>query len=267
MLGGIIAGLTLFCTGETRAQTARPAEGDRLGVIRARGDLRVCVWPEYHGLSWRNPRNGELEGLDADMARLLASRLRLRLTIVEVMFGQGIVAAVEAGQCDIGMSGVTVTEDRAERVAFTKPYLATPLVAVVSRASTRVRQWAEIDRAGVVVAVTEGTPAEGLMRGALQRAELSLLRAPRRREAEVRSGRADVFITDAPYGRGLAAQQDWMRLVEAPPRFGETLTAYALPRGDAAWLAEANGFLAAVKADGSLARAAERYGILDLIAY
>lgn len=267
MLAGIIAGLPAICTGPASAQPARGADPDRLGAIRARGELRVCVWPDYFGLSWRNPRSGELEGLDADMARLFAARLRVRLAFVEVLFGIGIVTAVEAGQCDIGMSGVTVTEDRAERVAFTKPYLSTPLLGIANRASTRVREWGDIDRPGVVVAVTEGGPAEAVMRGALQRAELSVMRSPRRREAEVQAGRADVFVTDVPYGRGLAAQQDWMRLVEAPPRFGETLTAYAVQRGDSAWLAEANAFLAAVKADGAMARVAERYGILGLIAY
>jgi ABC-type amino acid transport substrate-binding protein len=225
------------------------------------------MWPEYHGLTWRNPRNGEVEGLDAEMARLLAARLRARLAFVEVAPGAGIVAAVEAGQCDIGMSGVTVTEERAERVAFTKPYLSTPLVGIVNRASTRVRQWSDIDRPGIVVAVSDGVPAEGVMRGALRRAELAVLSPPRRRESEVQAGRVDVFITDVPYGRGLAMQQDWMRLVEAPARFGETLMAYVLPRGDAPWLAEANSFLAAVKGDGALARVAERYGILGLVAY
>lgn len=234
--------------------------------MRARGELRVCAWPEYAGMSWRNPRSGDLEGLDIDMARALAARLRLRLVMVETDI-QAIPGAVEAGTCDIAMGGVTVTEERAARIAFTKPYLSTPLVGIANRASARVRDWGAIDRAGMVVAVSAGAPAEAIMRGALRQAELAVLRPPRLREAEVRAGRADVFITDVPYGRGMAQQQDWVRLIEAPARFGETLMAYAVARGDAAWLAEANNFLAAVKADGSLARSAERFGIGGLVVY
>ena len=255
-----MAGLGAICT-------AGLAQGeDRLAALRARGELRVCVWPEYFAISWRNPRGGELEGLDMDMARVFAARLRVRLALVE-MDMQAVPAAVEAGACDIAMSGVTVTEERAGRIAFTKPYLSSPLLGIANRASARVQGWAAVDRPGVVVAVAAGTPAEAIMRSALARAELNVLRPPRLREAEVQSGRADVFITDVPYGRGLAQQQDWVRLIEAPGRFGETLMAWAVPRGDAAWLAEANNFLAAVKADGSLARSAERFGLAGLLVY
>ncbi len=261
----IIAGLAAFCTGGLAQAQAQPAE-DRLTAIRARAELRVCIWPGYHGLSWRNPRTGELEGLDVEMARLLAARLRVRPAFMEVLT-PAIPAAVEAGRCDIAMSGVTVTEERATRIAFSKPYLATPLVGIANRASTRVREWDDIDRPGVVVMVAEGAPAMAIMRESLRRAELSVLPPHRRREAEVQAGRADVSITDVPFGTGLAMQQDWVRLVPAPPRFGETLTAYAVPRGDAAWLAEVNNFLAAVKSDGALARAADRFGLVGLLVY
>jgi len=265
--GGIQGGTQGGTPGGIQAGTpaGNPGE-DRLAAMRARGELRVCAWPEYHGISWRNPRNGELEGLDIDMARAFAARLRLRLAIVETELA-AIPDAVEAGQCDIGMGGVTVTGERASRVAFTKPYLSAPLVGVANRASARVRDWAAIDRPGVVVAVSDGAPAEAAMRAALRRAELSVLRPPRLREAEVRTGRADVLITDLPYARGLAQRQEWVRLIEAPARFGETLMAYAVARGDGAWLAEANNFLASVKADGSLARSAERFGAASLVVY
>lgn len=31
---------------------------DRLHDIKARGELRVCIWPEYYGISYRNPKSG-----------------------------------------------------------------------------------------------------------------------------------------------------------------------------------------------------------------
>lgn len=265
MLRVFIAGVAALCT-IPPAQAQPAATEERLYAIRARGELRVCTWPGYHGLSWRNPRTGEMEGLDVEMARLLANRLRVRLAFIEVL-STAIPAALEAGRCDVAMSGVTVSEERATRIAFSKPYLSTPLVGIASRASTRVRAWAEIDRPGVVVMVAEGAPAQDIMRETLRRAELAVLPPQRRRDAEVQAGRADVFITDMPFGTGLAMEQGWVRLVPAPPRFGETLSAYAVPRGDHAWLAEVNSFLAAVKSEGLLARAAERFGLAGLLVY
>lgn len=222
-----------------------------MAAIRARGELRVCVWPGFFGMSWRNPRSAELEGVDIDMARALGERLGLRVAFVVVGMGE-VISQLESNGCDIAMSGVTVTTERSQRVAFSKPYFSTALVGIANRASARVLSWQEIDRPGVLVAVAPGSQAEEVMRQS---------------EAEVFSGRADVFIASVPYGRGLAEQRGWVRLLEAPPRFGNTLMAYAVARGDAAWLAEVNNFLAAVKADGSLARAAERQGLQGLVVY
>ena len=28
------------------------------------GQLRVCIWPEYYGITFRNPKSGELSGID-----------------------------------------------------------------------------------------------------------------------------------------------------------------------------------------------------------
>lgn len=237
-----------------------------MAAIRARGELRVCVWPGFFGMSWRNPRSAELEGVDIDMARALGERLGLRVAFVVVGMGE-VISQLESNGCDIAMSGVTVTTERSQRVAFSKPYFSTALVGIANRASARVLSWQEIDRPGVLVAVAPGSQAEEVMRQTLTQAELSVMRPPRQSEAEVFSGRADVFIASVPYGRGLAEQRGWVRLLEAPPRFGNTLMAYAVARGDAAWLAEVNNFLAAVKADGSLARAAERQGLQGLVVY
>ncbi len=38
--------------------------------------LRVCIWPEYYAISYKNPRTGELEGIDIDLAREMAKELK-----------------------------------------------------------------------------------------------------------------------------------------------------------------------------------------------
>jgi ABC-type amino acid transport substrate-binding protein len=61
---------------------------DRLATIRSRGEVRVCIWPDYFAISYRNPRTGELEGIDIDMAREFARNLGVRLTIVDSSFAK-----------------------------------------------------------------------------------------------------------------------------------------------------------------------------------
>ncbi|UPY38020.1 ABC transporter substrate-binding protein [Sediminicoccus sp. KRV36] len=275
----IIAGFFPLCEAWSQAgirpapPTAPPAAAPippasplppRLDAIRARGELRVCIWPDYFAISFRNPRNSELEGLDIDLARALAARLSVRLAFVETNFAS-FMDRVEAGDCDIAMMGVGITPARAQRVAFSRPYLASPVYAVTTRNNPRIRNWADIDTPGTVVAVAAGTVMEPLMSRTLRRAELMVVAPPRSREAEIQAGRADVFMSDFPYTRRMVLMHDWAHVIEPPDRFGETLYAWALPMNDPAWLGEVNNFVGAMRADGTLGRAAARHGLTPIL--
>ncbi|MFC7474501.1 substrate-binding periplasmic protein [Dankookia sp. GCM10030260] len=240
------------------------AAQDRLGDIRARGWVQVCMWPEYFAISYRNPRNGELEGIDIDMARALAARLGLGLRFVETNFAE-FMGRLERGDCDIAMMAVGVLPARQARIDFSRPTLASSVYGVTTRDSTRIQAWADIDRPGTVVAVAAGTLMEPLMRQSLRQAELLVVRPPSTREAEVQAGRADIFMSDFPYTRRMLLMHDWARIIDPPGRFGETAYAYAVPKGEPAWLAEVDAFVAAAKADGSLAAAAARHGLTPIL--
>jgi len=222
------------------------------------------MWPEYFAISYRNPRNGELEGIDIDMARALAARLAVRLVFVETNFGE-FMDRVEDQSCDIAMMAVGITPPRAQRIAFTKPYLASPVYAVTTRTNTRIQAWRDIDSPGTVVAVAAGTIMEPLMRESLRNAEMTVVRMPRTREGEILSGRADVFMSDYPYTRRMVLMHDWARVIEPPGRFGETLYAYAVQRNDATWLNEVNAFLESARLDGTITRAAQRHGLAPIL--
>ena len=249
------------------AGTMRPAvppaaaPAGRLGLVRSRRELLICAVSDLPSLSWRNARNGELEGLDADMARALAARLSVRAVFVATT-PDSVVGMIERGACDVAMGGMGISPARATRVAFTKPYLSGPLAAVTQRASSRVPGWAGMDRDGIVVAVVAGSVAEEVMRQQLRQAELFVITPPLNAEQEIGAGRADVFVTDNADSRRLRDDDTW-RVTDAPRNVADTLYAYAVPRGDNGWLAELNGFLAMSKGDGSLARTATRWGLRD----
>jgi ABC-type amino acid transport substrate-binding protein len=116
------------------AQPPTTNAGSRLEAIRARGALQVCIWPDYFSISFRNPRNGQLEGIDIDMAGALARRLGVSLTLVDTSFAD-FMNKLEAGACDIAMFGVGVTPARAARVEFSDPYLISRVYGVVLNAA------------------------------------------------------------------------------------------------------------------------------------
>lgn len=236
----------------------------RLEEVRARGELRACIWPDYYAISFRNPRSDALEGLEIDLARGLAARLGTRLHFVETDF-VGFLDRVAEGDCDVATMGVGVTPERARRVVFTRPYLVSPVYAVTTRSHARIRRWADVDTPGSVVAVAAGSALHVTMTRTLRVAELMVIAPPRTREAELLAGRADVFMTDFTYSRRLLLLHEWAQVLEAPPQFGDTPYAWAVAPGDPAWLAELDAFLAGARADGTLERAAARHGLTRIL--
>lgn len=234
-----------------------------MAVVKARGELLVCTSRDLMGVGWRNPRNGELEGLDTDLGRALAARMEVRARFVEAP-SEAVLTALEEGRCDVAIGGVGVTPGRAERVAFTKPYLAGPLTVVTARSPSRVPSWAELDRGGIVIAVPPGSVSEEVLRDGLRSAELLVTRPPTTPEQEVASGRADALVTDFARSRHMRDDGAW-RVVDAPRGSREVLYAIAVLRGDPAWLSEVNAFLAEARSDGSVARAAQRWGLTSYL--
>jgi len=235
----------------------------RLATIRDRGELVVCAASNLPAIAWRNARTGQLEGMDADLANALAARLNLRAVFLDTP-ADAAIDAVERGSCDLGVGGLGISPARAVRIAFTKPFMSGPLAVVTQPASTRVMGWEGLDREGIVVAVRHGSVAEEVIRQHLQRAEILPVHRPMSPEQEIGAGRADVFVTDYADARRLREEGGW-RVSNAPGRLGDTLYAYVVPRGDDDWLMAVNAFLATSRADGLLARVAQRWGLRGVL--
>lgn len=241
------------------------AAAGRLEAVQQRGEVRVCIWPDYYSISYRNPRTGELEGIDIDMARALGDDLGVAVRFVDSSFAD-LVANLTNDACDIAMHAIGVRPDRAEHMDFTQPHLVSGIYAVVMRQHPSIKAWADIDRAGHVVVVQRGTYMEPVMRDSLAAAELLVVDTFKAREQEVQAGRADVFMTDFPYGRRMAMLTDWASLLEPPQPVAPTPYAYAVPKGDTAWLARVEAFVTAAKQDGRLREAAQKNGLLPILA-
>jgi len=246
------------------AAFAADADSPTLRRIRERGELRVCIWPDYYGITYRNPNTGRLGGVDIELSAALARDLNARLEYVESSFTQ-LIEDVAGQRCDVAMFAVGVLPQRQARLAFTQPYLQSDVYAVTTRSNRVVRQWADIDRPGVAVGVQAGTFMESVMRDALKQAEMVVVKPPATRERELEAGRIDVFMTDYPYSRRLLDNADWAQLVVPPQPFHVLPYAYATHQGDPAWLARLDEFVAAIKRDGRLKAAAARNGLTAIV--
>ncbi len=92
-------------------------------------------------------------GIDAEIAAALAEALGLELEIVDMDFSS-VVTSVQSGKIDVGIAGMTVTEERKENVNFTTSYATGVQVIIVPEGSdiTSVD-----DLEGAIIGVQEGT--------------------------------------------------------------------------------------------------------------
>lgn len=234
------------------------AAPDRLQRVLDTGELRVCIWPDYYGITFRNPKTRQLSGIDIDLSAELGRELGVRVRYVDSSFGM-LVDNLLADRCDIAMHAVGITDARREKLAFTQPYLRSDIYAMTTRNGSAVKGWDDLDKPGRVIAVQAGTVMEPVMQRALRHAKLLVVKPPMTRENEVESGRADAFMTDFPYSQRLLDMTDWARLVAPPRPFHLTEYAYALAPGDASLLTRVDRFIDAIRWDGRLQRAAHKH--------
>lgn len=248
------------------SQAQSQTVNDHLEFIRVHQRVRVCIWPDYYGITYRNPKTQLLEGVDAEMALELGKDLGVAVEFVDSDFAH-LIEDVTTQKCDVAMFAVGVTTQRANKLRFTRPTMVSDIYGITNRTNRQIKTWSDIDKPGVVVAVMKGTLHEPIMRERLKSATLKIVDTPMAREQEVASGRADVFMTDYPYSRRMLETTDWARLVSPSTVYHETPYAYAVAFGDEKWAHRMDEFVRQIQRDGRLARSAARYKLDSIVVH
>ena len=97
-------------------------------VERSNGTLTVATnafFPPYEYYEGDN-----VVGYDIDMAQAICDVLGMELKISDIEF-DAIITAVQSGMADVGIAGMTKTEDRLENVDFSDPYATSTQVVIV----------------------------------------------------------------------------------------------------------------------------------------
>jgi ABC-type amino acid transport substrate-binding protein len=256
-----LIGLGLF----SAPSTAESIDESRLERVKTANLLRVCIWPDYQNISYRDPRTQQLSGIDIDLAKELGKDLRVAVLFIDSSFAN-LIDDVTQDRCDVAMFGVGDTPLRALKLRFTQPYLFSDIYAVTNKSNRAIKGWNDIDKPGAVVAVAKDTLHEAVMKDKLKAAQLLVLDTPLAREQAVRSGRADVFMTDYPFSRQFLSDTRWARLIAPLGTYHVTPHAYAMQLGDDVWHARLERFVTEIKRDGRLVAAAKKHELGPIVA-
>jgi polar amino acid transport system substrate-binding protein len=169
----------------------------RLQGILTSGELRVGVSGNQPPLNMTS-RSGSIIGLEIELVRALASSMGLDATLVQKPFAE-LLPALERGDVDLVISGMTITPERNARVAFAGPYLISgKSVLSKSKRISSVETPGELDDPSRTYAALEGSTSEAFVKDILPRANLVPTRDYDRAVALVLGDEVDALVADYP---------------------------------------------------------------------
>lgn len=177
----------------SRPQDPEPTRG--LARIARTGEMRVGTTGEQPPLTM-TARNGELIGLDVALTRVLARSMGVEARFVRLPFHQ-LLEALEAGQVDLVVSGMTITPARSLRVLFVGPYYTSgKSILVRSGELAGVQGPEDLDRPDLRIAALAGSTSESFVRGSMPRARLMADERIEDAIQHVVAGQADLLVAD-----------------------------------------------------------------------
>ena len=100
----------------------------------------------------------KIVGIDAEIAEEIAKKLDMELEIVDIEFGS-IVSGVQSGKFDMGMAGMTVTEDRLKSVNFSDTY-ATGVQVVIVKEDSDIKTVDDLAGKDIKIGVQQDTTGD-----------------------------------------------------------------------------------------------------------
>lgn len=140
-------------------------------------------------------KSGELVGFDIDLIKAIADQAGLDLRIQTMEF-DGLVAGIQSGRYDIGIAGITITEERREHIDFSEPYYDAGLILAVRADDDRITSAADLG--GRRVGTRSGTTSESYLKE--HHNEAGIVSFPGIIEAymDLAAGRVDAVLYDVP---------------------------------------------------------------------
>ena len=256
MLSMVLAGsmlLTACGGGNTQAtedtgsdtQQSETAENTEGGVLRMATNATFPPYEYYEG--------DEVVGIDPEIAAAIAEKLGMTLEINDMDFDPAIAAA-QTGQADIVMEGLTVTDDRKEKINFTDSY-ATGVQVVIVPEDSDIQSVDDLE--GKLIGVQQGTT------GALYCSDdygeenvQKFTSGPVAVEA-LKNGQIDCVVIDNEPAKSYVSQNEGLKILDT-----EYITeeyAIGISKDNPELLEQINAALQELKDDGTIQSIIDKY--------
>ena len=212
------------------------------------------TYPPYES---RNEK-GELIGFDIDLMEIIAEKLGKKIDWQDIAF-DALIPTLIAKRIDMIIAGMSITEERAQRVAFTKPYEIS-VSAFVTRIDSDIEDAEALK--GKSVATQIGTVQETFAH-AIEGVEVKTYQKFDDCAREVLLGRADAALMDIPVAREFVNQRDFAGKIKVA--FQQIITeggkAIALNLSDKDTADKISGIIDELEENGELQKLRDKWGM------
>ncbi|MBS0564088.1 MAG: transporter substrate-binding domain-containing protein [Proteobacteria bacterium] len=199
-------------------------------------------------------KSGKAIGWEYDAMDEIAKRLNMKVKI-ENSSWDAMIPAVSEGQFDIGMTGITIRDDRKEKVDFSDPYMHSEMVMLVRGDESRFTDAKSFAaNKDLLIAAQPGTTpfytaVYDVLDGNEANPRIKMFETFGAGVAALKAGDVDLVLTDSTGGNGYVAASDGGLKIVGQPLGGEDY-GFIFPKGSDL-VAPVNAAIAALKADGT----------------
>ena len=200
-------------------------------------------------------KSGAAVGWEYDAVAEIAKRLNLVVKYENTSW-DAMIPAVSEGQFDMGMTGITIKDDRKEKVDFSEPYMRSEMLMIVRGDEARFTDAATFAAIPeLLVSAQPGTSPfyaaiYNILDGNEENARVIKFETFGAGLEALKTGDVDLTLSDSTAANGyVAASNGALKIVGAPlasEDFG-----FIFPKGSE-FVAPVNAAIAAMKADGSM---------------
>ncbi len=257
----LVVGVFAACGGNTEETTAadETTSADTANLTATAGVLVMATNAAFPPYEYKE--GDDFAGIDVEIAEKIAEKLGLTLEIKDVEFGS-IVGGVQTGKFDMGMAGMTVTDERLESVNFSTSY-ATGIQVVIVAEDSAIKSLDDLKGDGSMkFGVQQDTTGDIYASAPVDEygyGEENVVRYKTGADAvqALKTGKVDAVIIDNEPAKSFVAANEGLQILD-----GEwTLENYAIAiaKENTALLDAVNNALAELTADGTVAGIINKY--------
>ena len=154
--------------------------------------------------------NGEVVGIDIDIAREVAKELGKELIVKDIAF-DSIINEIKTGKSDFAAAGISYTEERAKAVAFSNNYADSKQVVLV-RNDSNINSSDDLKNAKIAVQL--GSVADTYVTSKYKKAEIIRQKKYLATIQDLEDGKADCVVMDELPAKEILKTKENMRILD-----------------------------------------------------